>query len=55
MELLASKYQMIVASMKKRPYDFLDQRRTDFNEDFADFKRHIHELHVCLFFILQVI
>jgi len=48
MELLANKYQVIVSCMKKRAYDFLDQRRADFDEDFIDFRRHIDELHVRL-------
>lgn len=32
--------------MKKKPYDFLDQRKTEFELDFDEFKRMVAELHV---------
>ena len=32
--------------MKKKPYDFLDQRKTEFEVDFDEFKRMVAELHV---------
>ena len=31
--------------MKSKPYDFLDQRRMEFDDDYEDFKRQISELH----------
>ena len=46
MELMANKFSVIVTSMKKKPYDYLDQRRTDFDQDFEEFKRQINDLHV---------
>lgn len=46
MELLANKFAVIVTSMKKKPYDFLDQRKAEFDQDFDDFKRQISDLHV---------
>ena len=36
---------MIVTSMKKRDYDFLDQRKQDVDSDLDDFRRSIAELH----------
>ena len=32
--------------MKKKPYSFLDQRRTDFDQDYDEFCKHTNELHV---------
>jgi dynein heavy chain len=46
MELMANKFNVIVTSIKKKPYDFLDQRKAEFDVDFDDFKRQISELHV---------
>ena len=46
MELMANKFQVIVTAMRKKPYDFLDQRKAEFDVDFDDFKRQIGDLHV---------
>ncbi len=46
MELMANKFQVIVTSMRKKPYDYLDQRKMDFDSDYEDFKRLIQDLHV---------
>ena len=46
MELLAAKFNGIITSLKKKSYDFLDQRRTEFDTDYDDFKRVIQDLHV---------
>ncbi len=45
-ELLAAKLNVIITTIKKRNYDFLDQRKTDFDTDYDDFKRAIQDLHV---------
>ena len=34
--------------LKKKTYDFLDIRRTDFDDDYDQFKRAITNLHVRL-------
>lgn len=34
-----------MTNMKKKPYDFLDQRKTEFELDFDEFKRMVAELH----------
>ena len=47
-ELMANKFFVIVTAMRKKPYDFLDQRKTEFDMDFDDFKRQVAELHVSL-------
>jgi dynein heavy chain len=45
MEIMANKFTVIYTSMKKKPYDLLDQRKTDYDSDYQDFKRSIGELH----------
>ncbi|ESO89757.1 hypothetical protein LOTGIDRAFT_192667 [Lottia gigantea] len=45
METQASKFNVIVTAMKKKPYDYLDQRKMEFDQDFEDFKRQIQQLH----------
>lgn len=45
---MANKFQVVVTAMKKKPYNYLDQRKTDFDQDFEEFKRQIGELHVSL-------
>ncbi|KAF6020163.1 DNAH5 [Bugula neritina] len=45
LELMASRFAVVVTSMKKKPYDYLDQRKMDFDSDFDEFKRAIQELH----------
>lgn len=52
MELMANKFAVIVTTMKKKPYDFLDQRKAEFDQDFEDFKRQISDLHVGLLALL---
>ncbi|KAK3736698.1 hypothetical protein QZH41_011488 [Actinostola sp. cb2023] len=43
-ESMASKFNHIYSTLKKKPYDPLDHRRPDFTVDFAEFKRQISEL-----------
>ncbi|CAF0880138.1 unnamed protein product [Rotaria sordida] len=40
-----SKFNMIVTSMKKKDYDFLDQRKQEVDSDLDDFRRSIADLH----------
>ena len=54
-ELLASKFLGIVNGFKKKPYDFLDQRKIDFDNDYDDFKRAIQDLHVFLFYLFYIL
>ena len=48
MEQFVIEFNSIVALFKKKTYDFLDQRKTDFENDYDEFKDSIHELHVNL-------
>ncbi|XP_039592867.1 dynein heavy chain 5, axonemal isoform X2 [Polypterus senegalus] len=45
LEVMATKFQAIVVSMKKKQYNFLDQRKTDFDQDYEDFCKNTSELH----------
>ena len=40
-----SKFTIIVTSMKKKDYDFLDQRKQDVDTDLDEFRRSIADLH----------
>ena len=52
-EPMANKFQHIYSNIKKKPYDIMDHRRVDFDNDFDDFKRHIMDLGVsdCFTFV----
>ncbi len=39
-------------TMKKKQYSFLDQRRTDFDQDYDELCKQISELHVSKFSVL---
>ncbi|KAM6102183.1 dynein axonemal heavy chain 5 isoform 6-T6 [Theristicus caerulescens] len=45
LEGMITKYESIVDTMKKRHYNFLDQRRTDFDQDYEEFCKEINDLH----------
>ena len=45
-EVIANKFQHIYSIIKKKPYDILDHRKLDFDQDFADFTRSIEDLQV---------
>eukprot|EP00105_Crassostrea_gigas_P037004 XP_019921152.1 PREDICTED: dynein heavy chain 8, axonemal [Crassostrea gigas] len=46
MDAFASRFGQIYGSIKKKPYDILDQRKTDFDGDFEDFLRQMRDLEV---------
>ena len=46
---MANRFSVICTQIKKKPYDFLDQRKQEFAQDYDDFLRQIKELHVSLF------
>uniref|UniRef100_A0A5F8GJ93 Dynein axonemal heavy chain 5 n=1 Tax=Monodelphis domestica TaxID=13616 RepID=A0A5F8GJ93_MONDO len=63
LEILATKFQSIIATIKKKEYNFLDHRKTDFDQDYEEFCKETNDLHVgcmmkflltflCLFFHL---
>ena len=45
---IVAKFQHILSTLKKKPYDVLDHRKLDFNHDFEDFKRQINDLQGAL-------
>ncbi|XP_010139316.1 PREDICTED: dynein heavy chain 5, axonemal-like, partial [Buceros rhinoceros silvestris] len=45
LEGMITKYESIVDVMKKRHYNFLDQRKTDFDQDYEEFCREINDIH----------
>ncbi|XP_077866685.1 dynein axonemal heavy chain 5-like [Saccoglossus kowalevskii] len=44
MELMASRFNAIITTIRKKPYNPLDQRKADFDIDYDEFKRQISEL-----------
>ncbi|XP_056617792.1 dynein axonemal heavy chain 5 isoform X2 [Triplophysa dalaica] len=45
LETMATRFQAIVLTIKRRPYSFLDQRKTDFDQDYEEFCKQTNELH----------
>jgi dynein heavy chain len=45
LSLYYSKFNSIVTTIKKKEYDFLDQRKQEVDNDFEEFRRSINELH----------
>jgi dynein heavy chain len=43
---MANRFSVIQTQIRKKPYDFLDQRKQEFAGDYDDFQRQIKELHV---------
>ena len=48
---MANRFSVIITGMKKKTYDFLDQRKQEFDADFDEFKRMVAELHVCIYLL----
>ena len=45
-DTMHSRFQLAVANIRKKPYDLLDHRKTDFDGDFEEFKRQTLEIRV---------
>ncbi|XP_051632386.1 dynein axonemal heavy chain 5-like, partial [Manacus candei] len=45
LEGMITKYESIVDNIKSKHYNFLDQRKTDFDQDYEEFCREINDLH----------
>lgn len=45
-EVAANRFHVIVTTLKKKPYDTLDHRKTDFDVDYQDFKSSISDFEV---------
>ena len=41
-----ARFNVMIATLKKKPYDILDQRRSDFDGDYDDFLRQLSDLQV---------
>ena len=48
-EMLNAKLQFLVTTVKKKSYDYLDYRKSDFDSDFEEFKSSITDLEVYSF------
>ncbi|XP_053374157.1 dynein axonemal heavy chain 8-like [Mercenaria mercenaria] len=46
LEPFSSRFQQIFTSIKKKPYDVLDQRKTDFDQDYDDFRRQLSDVEI---------
>nr|XP_035941036.1 dynein heavy chain 5, axonemal-like [Halichoerus grypus] len=45
LEDMVTKYQSMVATIKKKEYNFLDQRKMDFDQDYEEFCKQTNDLH----------
>ena len=41
-----SRFNLLVTTIKKKPYEILDQRKMDFDIDYDEFKRQLTDLNV---------
>ena len=48
-ETLNSRFQLAVTTLKKKPYDVLDHRKSVFESDFEDFQRQLSDINVSLY------
>lgn len=42
------RFQLAVSNLKKKPYDLLDSRKTDYDTDYEEFKRQVHDVETGL-------
>ena len=45
-EMFNARFNVMISALKKKPYDILDQHRTDFDGDYDDFLRQLSDLQV---------
>ena len=45
---LNGRFQLAVCNLKKRPYDLLDSRKTEFDADYEEFKRQVQDVETGL-------
>ena len=45
---MINKFGHIISSVKKKPYNVLDHRKTEFEADYDDFLRQVQELELQL-------
>jgi dynein heavy chain len=51
-EQIWSRFQLILTTIKKKPYDLLDYRKMEYDADHEEFRRQIQELQVRHFFYI---
>ena len=54
-ETFNSRFNLIVSGLKKKPYDVLDHRKTDFDADYEDFKLQLTELDVSTLNLVMIL
>ena len=47
-EVMSNRFQILVTGMRKKPYDLLDQRKSEFDSDYEEFKRLTRDILVSL-------
>ena len=52
-EMINAKFQLIMTTIRKKPYNMLDYRKTEFDVDFEEFKRQINDLEVLFISFLR--
>lgn len=46
METFSQRFNVLVTTLKKKPYDILEHRKADFDIDYDDFQRQLTDLNV---------
>ena len=46
MDIFSQRFNVLVTTLKKKPYDILEHRKADFDIDYEDFQRQLVDLNV---------
>lgn len=46
MDVFSQRFNVLVTTLKKKPYDILEHRKADFDIDYDDFQRQLLDLNV---------
>lgn len=46
MDVFSQRFNVLVTTLKKKPYDILEHRKADFDVDYDDFQRQLLDLNV---------
>ena len=46
MDIFSQRFNVLVSTLKKKPYDILEHRKADFDIDYEDFQRQLVDLNV---------
>ena len=47
-DTLHNRFQLLLSTLKKKPYNPLEQRKTEFDGDFEEFRRQVLDIKVSL-------